>query len=358
MLNTAIEPEISDSQNWAARSEFWHKHAGSLIGKRKRRERQTAPLILCGHGVSLRVEHGALVIRDGFTHYPQEQGRYRFFRGDLELPTRILLLDGSGTLSFDVLTWLAEQGVAPARVKWTGEVATVASGNGFSADRAKVDWQSRTRVDPALRRAFAVELIAQKLRNSIVTLESCFERSDAVALAIAKARASITALSQVAGFEMMEVLTIEGQCAVAYFGTFKTAPMKWTGTSTRPIPDDWRTFKSRSSLTSGKVPKNRRASHPLNAMLNYAYTVRQAQLQIQAIADGYDPTIGIIHNAHQGSAAYVLDLIEPERPKVDAKILQFVASRSFSLSDFVIRADGVCRLSPQLARAIAALIST
>ena len=33
----------------------------------------------------------------------------RFFRGDLSLPSRIILLDGSGTISFDVLSWLAEQ---------------------------------------------------------------------------------------------------------------------------------------------------------------------------------------------------------------------------------------------------------
>jgi CRISP-associated protein Cas1 len=31
------------------------------------------PLILSGHGISLRIEGGALTIRNGFTHYPQKQ---------------------------------------------------------------------------------------------------------------------------------------------------------------------------------------------------------------------------------------------------------------------------------------------
>jgi CRISP-associated protein Cas1 len=54
--------------------------------------------------------------------------------------------------------------------------------------------------------------------------------------------------------------------------------------------------------------------------------------------------------------AFALDLIEPERPRVDAALLAFIQSRSFSGSDFVLRPDGVCCLSPQLARSVASLI--
>lgn len=93
-------------------------------------------------------------------------------------------------------------------------------------------------------------------------------------------------------------------------------------------------------------------------MLNYAYTVRQSQLHIEAVADGYDPTLGIMHNRHQGLAAYILDLIEPERPKVDAAILKLISERTFTAVDFVIRSDGVCRLSLQLARIVAQLAAT
>jgi CRISPR associated protein Cas1 len=37
---------------------------------------------------------------------------------------------------------------------------------------------------------------------------------------------------------------------------------------------------------------NRNASHPVNAILNYAYAVLQSQIQIGAVAKGYDPTVG------------------------------------------------------------------
>ena len=72
--------------------------------KRVRRQPSRDPLILAGHGVSLRIEAGTLLIRNGFTHYPQKQETYRYFKGDADLPPRIIMLDGSGSITFDVLT--------------------------------------------------------------------------------------------------------------------------------------------------------------------------------------------------------------------------------------------------------------
>jgi hypothetical protein len=35
---------------------------------------------------------------------------------------------------------------------------------------------------------------------------------------------------------------------------------------------------------------NLNAAHPVNAILNYAYTILESEMRIKAIADGYDPT--------------------------------------------------------------------
>jgi len=305
----------------------------------------------------LRVENRALVVRDGFTHYPQEQIKHRYFPRDLDLPTRILLLDGSGTLSFDVLSWLAEQGVALARVKWTGEVATVASGTGYAADREKVEWQRAIRADETKRLAFAADIIRQKIVASIATLEEHIEASRARSIAIAKARTGIDRLATETFADINAIFAIEGECASAYFASWNGMPINWTGTKRRPIPDGWQTYAGRSSLATGVKAENRNASHPVNAMLNYAYAVKLAQMQIQAIADGYDPTIGIMHNGKRGNSALILDLIEPQRPIVDAAILTLVRIQKFASADFIIRRDGACRLSPQLARKVASLVS-
>lgn len=157
--------------------------------------------------------------------------------------------------------------------------------------------------------------------------------------------------------DMNEVFAIEGECASSYFAAWHGLVMHWKGLSRRPVPESWHFFSGRSSIATGVKAENRNASHPINALLNYAYAVKLAKVQIQAVADGYDPTLGIMHNGKRGSPAYALDLIEPERPKVDAAILDLIASRSFAAADFIIRPNGSCRLSPQLARAVASLIS-
>jgi len=353
--NPNFQPN-GDYSDWSIASENWLAEVAKMQPKRRLRERCKAPLILCGHGVSLRIENDALVIRDGFTHYPQEQAKYQFFRGDLELPPRIILLDGSGTLSFDVLSWLGAQNIALARVKWNGEVAVVASGSGYAADRSKIEWQQQTRADDARRFAFAADLIWRKLFASVETMKHRLPPSPARDIAIERTLVGIARMENETFTDINGIFSVEGECAGVYFTAWRGVPIAWAGTAKRPIPDDWRQFSSRMSLLSGKDAKSQRASHPVNAMLNYAYTVKQAQLHISTVAQGFDPSLGIMHSPKQSAIAYILDIVEPERPRVDAAILKFIAKRKFSAADFVIRNDGVCRLSPQLARAVAGVV--
>jgi hypothetical protein len=61
---------------------------------------------LAGHGVSLRVENGALTIRNGFTHYPQNgadgggEGIYvetfDAYRGGVDVKRDLSMADGAG----------------------------------------------------------------------------------------------------------------------------------------------------------------------------------------------------------------------------------------------------------------------
>lgn len=352
--NIEIHPdEISDE--WAIRSELWQTEAANCGEKRRVRERNSRPLILTGHGTSLRIENDALSIKQGFTHYPQKAEQFRFFKGDLNLSRLIMLLDGSGSISFDVLSWLGGQGVALARIQWGGEPVVFASGAGFVANSEKLRWQYETEANEQLRLEFARELITDKLRNCVATLQTqvpeCANRDKA----ISKCHHSVELLAKIPLADMNDIRAIEGECAARYFAAWQGIEMRWTHASRYPVPDDWRSYRSRSSILTGRKARNWKASHPLNAMLNYAYAVRVAQLQVQSVADGCDPFAGIMHHSRPDFPAYVYDLIEPERPKVDAAILAFAQSRTFSGADFILRKDGVCRLSPQLARALAAI---
>ena len=83
----------------------------------------------------------------------------------------------------------------------------------------------------------------------------------------------------------------------------------------------------------------------------------ESELRIKAISEGYDPTIGIMRDGSDGSSKFVFDLMEPEGPKVEGVVLDFVRSTVFDPADFVIRSDGVCRLNPEMARMVVARVS-
>jgi len=120
--------------------------------------------------MSIRVDKDALSICDGNTHYPAEKRTHRFFKGALDLPPRIVVVDGSGEISFDAIDWLTAQGIALIRLSWDGKNASIMSPNGYAADPKKVAWQRETRGDPEKRWAFSLNIVARKLDATIETL--------------------------------------------------------------------------------------------------------------------------------------------------------------------------------------------
>jgi len=354
-VQLASKPNLDcDDAEWAARSEHWLSETRAAAPRRAIRQRAKEPLILSGHGVSLRIDNRALIVRDGFTHYPQKDEARRFFRGDITLPSRIVMLDGSGTLSFDVLAWLAEQSVALICINWKGEVLSAVGGYGYAADRAKVKWQAETRAEARRRLAFSVDLIARKITGSIDTLETVIPQSPGRDAAVGKLHTDLAALLNGVAGDPAALRGIEGRASASYFGAWQGASLQWKTAARHPFPQSWRKIGPRSSVRAGKA-RNARASHPVNAMLNYAYAMLQSGLQIQAVAEGYDPTLGIMHHGHNGKPAYIFDLMEPMRPVVDAAVLGFALATTFSGGDFTLREDGVCRLSPQLAKHLCAV---
>ena len=53
---------------------------------------------------------------------------------------------------------------------------------------------------------------------------------------------------------------------------------------------------------------------------------------------------------YSGEHGLVYDVVEPLRPLVDQKLLEFVRRQKFAAGDFTLLSNGICRLNPQLAR--------
>src|SRR5262249_6316820 len=124
--------DFEDDIEWAERNAHWQRQntwrARHYHQKRKHRN----PLVLGGHGVRLRIDRGSLFVQNGFTHYPQQREEWRFFPGHPDLPSRIVVVDGDGSITFDVLAWLSAQAIPLVHLNWRGETLVIA-GAGYVA---------------------------------------------------------------------------------------------------------------------------------------------------------------------------------------------------------------------------------
>ena len=349
---------VADFQGWTARNEHWLARSHKALTSRAARERPREPLVLCGHGVKLSVHHGALIVRNGFTHYPQQQETLRLFKGDRTLPPRIIMLDGSGSISFEVLAWLGEQNIPLIRIGWQGDVISTIGGPGSTYLSERIAWQTETRNDPEARLSFCCDLIAEKVCNSVTTMRTALPNTPARTAAIEVAEIVAARLDRRQVRSVMDIHMAEARAAGAYFKAWKGMPLRWKGLKQRPVPERWLTAETRRSYSLRIRSTNRNASHPVNAMLNYGYAVLHSQVQAGLVADGYDPARGVMHESRLDSRAFVLDMIEPGRPAVDAAVLKFVAANALSASDFAIRSDGVCRLAPQLTKRLCEIVGS
>ncbi len=340
------------AQDWAGRARFWATSAKHARRSRLRDSGARQPLILSGHGMSLRINHGTLEVRNGFTHYPQAREEWRFFRGDSELPARIILLDGSGAVTLDVLAWLAEQNVPLLQLDWRGNVVAAIGTNSLGAEPILLQRQVTAAKDRQRALPVAVWLIREKLRSSRFTLLRSAPASPIRDAAVRRLEDDIARLGQPWAGSKAALLGVEGRCAEAYFTAWRNIPLVWKGTSRRPIPDAWRIVGTRAA----RKRRNRYSRHPVQAMLNYGYAVLESRLRIETACIGLDPGIGFLHEMHSGRPALILDLMEPLRPAIDAIVLSFVAAQTFAPADFTIGKNGTCRLHPALARRLVAEI--
>ncbi len=341
-----------EEEAWAQRGRHWegaNRSTPAAPKTQRRRKAEREPLVLAGHGVRLRVHQGSLVVRNGFTHYPQEREELRFFPGDRKLPSRIVALDSDGSITLDVMKWLSRQGVPLVMVDWHGEVVSIV-GNGGAYDPALREAQLAAQRS-GLGLQISIELIERKIRGSIDTLQdlpTSLVRSAAIEqLVITSAELQGTPPESI-----QQLLLVEAKAAYVYFSCWRMLKMRWKGTGRKPIPPEWHSMGLRQSLYGSG---NRNATHPVNAMLNYAYAVLESQVRIATVSQGLDPTIGYLHACRPRRAALVYDLMEPLRPQVDRLMLSFVRSHTFARNDFIQGTNGVCRLHSQLARRVAGL---
>lgn len=343
--NSNDPSDIDDEDTaWASRGAYWE----SVIDSVRHAPSRSTTLTLAGHGALLRVDGNVLVVRNGFTHYPQVRREVRYTPRHPRLPARIVLLNCDGAVSMPALSWLARQSVPVVLLDWRGNIAATLAAPSTRFGDPELNRRLAALTD-VQRTDLGRFLIKRKVEAQVATVGN-FPPSINRAETRLRIEKELVYLSKTVKVE--EIRMAEARAAVWYFRLWTRLPIRWKGLSRRPVPPEWLSIRLRGSAIGDT---NRWASHPTNALLNYAYGVLHSQVAIVCASLGIDATAGILHARREGRAALVLDLMEPMRPIVDARIVELIGSHTFSRTDFPIGRDGICRLHPQLARVVAQL---
>lgn len=334
--------------SFAERCQFWmtefekeFRAKSNLSGRREIR----LPLVLTGHGISINIDSGALFVRDGLTHFPQERDEYRYFPGKHNTPSRIIMLGRNGSISIDAMCWLSAQNIPLVILDYQGnELSCMCSSNGISDYEVRVAQLLATRPEHAIE--LARQFIRAKLAGQLGNLELWPDSQQ-------RRYAEHKLLSHQESIETAkaigDLLTLEATAALSYFKLWQELPLSWSSKSESRIPTDWFGVEQRQSRVSGE---NRNASHPVNAILNYGYAVLESQVRIASAMLGLDTSVSYLHAMKHGRPSLIFDLIEPLRPKLDRRLIEFIRSNTFTKDDFTISMQGICQLNRQLARRI------
>jgi hypothetical protein len=282
------------------------------------------PVLVIGPNATLRVRGGALGVEHGF-----KPDRVRV-RIDVDQPKpAAILFDAHGEfLTGEAIRWCARYAIplilpdGPGRAILFQESAleTADAGRGVDGRHA-----GRIRdIAPSLIRA---QVLADPVHVARAIVRAKLAASAAHAEAIDQSKWS---LSLERARSVPEIVTIEARIAASYWRAFRDFGLRERRNGN--LPRSWLRFANRQKGT--QFLGARHASHPINAMLNYAYVVEAGRLARALTAIGLALPIGFLHSDKKGRNSLVWDAIEPVRPAIDARVFKFIASREFGRSDF------------------------
>jgi CRISPR-associated protein Cas1 len=304
--------------DWAARGNLWQSQV-----------QPSCILAVTGHGSSIRVEKGQLVIRQGVTHSVEHgavRETVRLSRGVHQVSC-IVILGRHGGLTLDALQWCQDQGIAVLVIDRQGELTSVVTPPA----------PARISLRRAQYAASPVEMARDTLLRKIVAQEWAQpELGEWAEIALREASAATTC---------DELRLIEGRLATCYWLGRRDLQVTWKGPG---IPDEWRHFETRSSWNG--TPRH--ARHPVNAALNLSYHVLAGRIERAIVACGLDPAVGSLHTERDGRNSLSYDLIEALRPRVNVKRLTWMGQQTWRRADVTVDTAGVVRLHPALARVV------
>lgn len=311
------EPDIPESIAEALRNaeSYWYSQID-----------EKAILTLAGHGARITVERDELIINPGTSASTVKDKAKKLARGVHGIKA-IVIVGYAGYITLDSIEWLAQQNVALYTMDLVGDLC-------LNLIPAILPHR------PSQRRA------QYTVNNFLIACSIVIEKLNEAA----RVKPELTLLyrrilNDISQMNSLETLRLaEGRAAQLYWNqwNFDLAHYK-------DFPEHWRQYSNRTSPLTGS---GRKAVHPVNAMLNYGYTILAGRIERALVFDGYDPAAGALHVHLDGRASLAWDLIELLRPSVDEQLIGWVQKQKWRKRDFEVNNEGTVYLRQQLARVV------
>ncbi len=319
--------------------------------------RASSRVLVLGPYAALRVRGGALEIEHG----PRADRATIRIDVDARTKPEAILFDSHGEfLTGEAIRFCARYSIALLLPGGPGRLITMIETEAEARDAISA---SKRDIEPSIILAqcaaamdagrsidIAREIVRAKIEAEARALMSNAEARSAVLQWSDRLRPART---------LNDILVVESHAAAAYWRAFRHMGLRERKGGN--LPRSWLRHPLRNRGRPafhegvGEAPKSgnpQHASHPINAMLNYAYVVEAGRLARALAARGLILPLGFLHKPKRGRNSLVWDTIEPLRPRIDARVFEFVAEHEFARSDFPQAGLNVFRLSRDVTSAL------
>lgn len=292
------------------------------------------PLVLSGYGTSLRISGHVLEVTNG------SEGRRETFAAH-QLPFDSVVVEGnSGTISFEAARFLAIHDVPVTFLRWDGSVLSTLLPRGPVAGELKLA-QFASHTDPRRRLEIARAILEIKLSKSVELfrfLSRFYPCESKPVEAEVKRGPAAEGIPDLMGWE--------GRTAVAYWVEFsKVVNRLWPESG----------FVSRKGKGKSWAQS---ATDPVNALLNFGYSLLEGRVRHAVNSVGLEPSVGWLHETAASKLPVVYDLQEPFRWLVDLSVVEVLAGRGLDRkADFILTENYHVRLRPRAVGLLAERLS-
>jgi len=291
-------------------------------------------LVLNGHGIQMHVDGAKLHIRDGRSSANEPPTEYIFSPQRIDVDN-IVINGRSGNISVDAIRWLVKHGVQVTVLNWDGKILTTM----LPPESVQVNTkfaQYRAFEDPKLRLMIAKKIIEAKFERTQLVLDYLNQRYPEVNTNLPQDSSNLKEARTI-----KEVMGVEGDVAAYYWEQYQ-----------KVIPGQLE-FTSRCV---GRTNRPMGASDTVNCMLNYGYSLLEAECLRAINSVGLDAHVGFLHEMNIGKNSLAYDMQELFRFLVDLAVLNLIEKGMMEKKDFIrtenftlkLRASGTRKITQEL----------